>query len=109
MTVERNFSTRLSSGLHKPSTQEFGADLSAAWGFLTGGGNPELQSGQGEGLLLWVSGWVSEFQVSVYSKCQVTSCQQSATSTDGQFQSTKPRAPLLPAAGSQSREGTPKE
>lgn len=108
MTVERNFSTRLSSDLHKPSTQGFGADWSAARGFLTGGGTLSCSLGR-EGLLLWVAGRMSEFQVSVYSKCRVTSCQRSATSTDGQFQSTKPRAPLLPAAGSQSREGTPKE
>lgn len=49
MTVERNFSTKLSSGLHKPRHRNLEQDRSAAWGFLTGGGTLSCSLGRGKG------------------------------------------------------------
>lgn len=72
MTVERNFSTKLSSDLQKPSTQGFGADWSAArWRY------PELQSGQGRASP--VGGWL-DVRVSGFCVQQVPGHFMSAVS-----------------------------
>lgn len=97
--------TWLSSDLYMAGTQELEADWSAGRGYITGGATLSCSLGR-EGPLPCVLGWVSALQVSAYSsiKYQVIACQQPA-----QLASSKSTRPLLPAAGSESREGAPKE